>query len=241
MSEKFFLSKSKLKLGSYLLMYYGLGVKFVREHDARTSPCGKNIESFVPARLSLIRGIPPRFITKHENPSNRSVQDGFILLRGRRRVAVCENEVQIGNLEVLTELDVLFQDLIHGTAQWQKSRHGDREAQTAKKQGSSTAGETIRQLSVVGRGMKRDSEEGTTILDDALKKQSRKVLNTFLIDFFSHMVQFLKRLKEKDDKKIELHEKRLMLNPERAGKVTDRYERADKAAKKQELAANRVD
>lgn len=71
------------------------------------------MEAFEPVRLLLIRGIPSCPLTNHKTPSNKSMGDHFIGLDEGLRNAVRENEAYSRNLKVVTDLEVLVDDLIH--------------------------------------------------------------------------------------------------------------------------------
>lgn len=47
----------------------------------------------------------------HEKPSTKHVQDPYIRLKERRRDEVRENEGMSGNVETVSDLDVLLGDL----------------------------------------------------------------------------------------------------------------------------------
>lgn len=92
----------------------------------------KKIETFESVRLSFICARPPRLFTKHKTPSTNSVRDRFLRLDERSRDAVRKNEIQSGNSEVVTDTDVLLDELIHEKNEWRETRRAERDAQTER-------------------------------------------------------------------------------------------------------------
>lgn len=61
---------------------------------------------------TFIKNLPKTIFLTHEEPIKKSVRDRFVRLEKKRRTVVRENERLFGNVETLTNLDMLFEDLI---------------------------------------------------------------------------------------------------------------------------------
>lgn len=61
------------------------------------------------------------FLT-HKEPSKKSVQERYMRSKEKHRDTVCENEGTCGNIEMVTGLDVLLEDLILEKEDFEESR-----------------------------------------------------------------------------------------------------------------------
>lgn len=94
----------------------------MREHDAHKVAYEKKTEAFKAVRCTFIKSVPARVFATHEKPSVKSVCDQYMRLEELRREAVREIEPLSGNMETVSDLDVLLDELTLEKNEFEKNR-----------------------------------------------------------------------------------------------------------------------
>lgn len=230
----------KLKRFVYHSSYDELLAKCVREHDAHKVGYGKKMEAFEAVRSTFIKSVPKKVFKTHEMPSVKSVRDRYIRLEERRRETVRKMEPLSGNVETVSDLDVLMDDLICEKDEFEENRRVERDEQTAREQQLNSAGATIRQLAISRKRRSTDVDDLTE--DDTPKKNAKRSSSSVLEDVSTCMVESVERQKLSEEKKMDLEERRFLFEQERSQKDEARFQRTQQIAERnQELMERKQD
>lgn len=208
----------KLKRFNYLPAYDELLIRSVREHGAHKVQYGKKLEALEAVRTTFVQGIPPRVFQTHETPNVKSIRDRYLRLIERRKEAVKSRDGESGQLEEVSGMDALLDDLIL-----------EKEA-TAREERANTAGAEFRDNT-----FSRKRKENADDLDGERKapvKQQRRATTSVLEEVSTCMADSVERQKQSEQRKTQLDERRFELELTRLKKEEERFQRTQEFAEK---------
>lgn len=137
---------------------------------------------------------------------------------------------------MVTDLDVLLDDLIHQKDEWERARRVERETHDDREQRLCAAGARIRQLAV-GRKRKVRYMEGITDIPDEKtpRKNARRGSSSAREDVPTCMVKIVETQKESEVKKLELQERRFKFELGGAKRETERLDCAQSVADRKKV------
>lgn len=136
----------KLRRLIYIATYDQFLCKFIRKDDAHKAGHGKTIEASESVHSLFIKNVSPHVICIRI--ANHKDYSRSIRLKERRCDEVRKSEGMSGNIETVTDFDVLLDDFILEIQEFEESHRVERKEQIARKQQLTAAGATIRQIAV---------------------------------------------------------------------------------------------
>ena len=232
--------RRKLRTFTYIPSYDEILVKAVRDVDAHKADHGQKEKVFEKVRENFLLAVPARVFETYERPSVKSVRDRFIRLEEKRREAVRRNELTSGNVEMLTDIDVLLEDLILEKDEWMEEERAEKDKSNEREKALVAAGEAIRNQALSRkRRMDDDGEEGEKQPTERTPKKRGTASTSALEDVSACMIDTAERQRVMDEKRVAIEEQRLAFEGDRAVKQDERFERTQSVAERRQILDER--
>lgn len=231
--------RKKLRRFTYLPSYDEVLVKAVRDTDAHKAEHGKKEQAFKSVQDKVMMAIPESVFETYERPSLKSLRDRYMRLEDKRRETACLNEVMSGNVETVTDLDILLDDLIHEKDEWKEQQQAYKGRSSERERKLVEAGEEIRTLAISrNRSLEEDGEVEEVISAEATPKKQRKSTSA-LEDVSACLVDMAERQRVMDESKLAIDEQRFAFERERAEKKDEQLERTQAIAERRQTLEER--
>ena len=211
-------SGAKLKRFAFTYDFKLLLLQCVRQTNADRAVHGKKDELFNKVREIFMAHVPSTTWICHQHPSLKTLRDKFRAMVVERKEQVACNEVSSGNVEELTPLETLLDDLMLEVKEHEEGLRREKDELSAMEQALVRAGEDIKY-----RAMKRrHSSDSGTESSECTRKKARASLND--IAEWNEMTKAeLQCKREQQVRDLALREKELALQRQRL--EDDRKER----------------
>lgn len=225
--------RRKLKRFTYIPSYDDALLKCVRQLDAHKAEYGQKEKAFETVQEKFLTAIPANVFEAYERPSVKSLRDRFIRLVERRRDTVRASEMESGNKEVLTDVDVLLDDLILEMDEWREELRAEKERSGEREKALLTAGQEIRAQAL---GRKRVASEDAVDGENAEKKSRKHTGGTgsVLDDVSGCMMDTAERQSAIEEKKLAVDERRFAFERERSEREDGRFTRTQGIAERRQ-------
>lgn len=173
----------------------------------------------------------------YERPGVNSLCDRFLRLEEKWCKAFHVNAATSGNLDTVTDLDVLLDDLIHEKDDWFEEKRAEKNKLNDREKALVTAREEIRNQALTGKRRVND-EDVSAKKKKTQKKQTRRSSNA-LKNVRACTVDTAERQMVMDEKHMAIEERRLDFVIEMAEKQDMRFVRHQEVAERRQALDKR--